>query len=90
MIEYHVEHAMLHIERLVREDIAWVDVKSEIMTDYNDRLQREIEAIGVWYAGCTEYYRAPSGRVVTQWPHTMGEHRDMLAKIDPDAYEVGP
>ncbi|MCH2170429.1 NAD(P)/FAD-dependent oxidoreductase [Myxococcota bacterium] len=90
MIEYHVEHSMLHIERLAREDIAWIDVRSEIMDDYNDRLQKEIEAIGVWYAGCTDYYRAPSGRVVTQWPHTMGEHREMLAQIDSDAYEVGP
>ena len=89
MIEYHVEHAMLHVERLADEGLSWVDVKPDTMAEYNDRLQKEIEAIGVWYAGCTDYYRAPSGRIVTQWPRTMGEHRDMLTKLDADAYEVG-
>ena len=89
MIEYHVEHAVLHIERLAEEGLRWVDVKPESMESYNDQLQRDIEAITVWYAGCTDYYRAPSGRVVTQWPHTMGEHHEMLASLDPCAYEVG-
>ena len=89
MIEYHVEHAMLHIERLAREDIGWIDVKPAVMADYNDRLQKEIQAIGVWYAGCTDYYRAPSGRIVTQWPRTMGEHRDMLHSLDLEAWETG-
>ena len=49
----------------------------------------EIEAIGVWYAGCTDYYRAPSGRIVTQWPRTMSEHREMLNTLDLDAWETG-
>ena len=64
-------------------------IKPQAMTEYNDRLQKEIEAIGVWYAGCTDYYRAPSGRIVTQWPRTMSEHREMLSKLDPDAWETG-
>lgn len=89
MIEYHVEHAVLHITRLADEGLAWVDVKPEPMASYNAQLQRDIEAIEVWYAGCTDYYRAPSGRIVTQWPHTMGKHHEILSTLDLDAYEVG-
>jgi hypothetical protein len=59
------------------------------MAEYNELLQKEIETIGVWFAGCTDYYRGPSGRIVTQWPRTMGAHRDMLHAIDPEAWETG-
>ena len=89
MIEYHVEHALLHIRRMVDEGYDWVDVRPEPMADYNEEIQREIEGIGVWQAGCTDYYRAPSGRVVTQWPRTMGEHRSLLGELRPGDYEVG-
>ena len=88
MIEYHVEHAMLHIQRIADEGLAWVDVKPEPMAEYNEELQREIAAVKVWFAGCTDYYRAPSGRIVTQWPRTMGQHHEMLSSLDLDAYEV--
>jgi hypothetical protein len=34
------------------------------------------------------FARAPSGRIVTQYPYRMGDLRDALAKLDLDAYEV--
>ena len=74
---------------MVEEGYDWVDVRPEPMADYNEEIQREIEGIGVWQAGCTDYYRAPSGRVVTQWPRTMGEHRSLLGELRPGDYEVG-
>ena len=89
MIEFEVEHALLHIQRMTDEGLAWVDVKPEPMAEYNERLQAAIAEVGVWQAGCTDYYRAPSGRVVTQWPHTMGELRDSLNHLELDVYEVG-
>jgi cyclohexanone monooxygenase len=42
----------------------------------------------VWQAGCSNYYRAPSGRIVTQWPHTMTEYRARTLRPDPEAFEV--
>ena len=88
MIEYHVEHAVLQIERLIDEDLAWIDVKPDAMADYNEQLQKDIANVTVWGAGCTDYYRAPSGRIVTQWPRTMNEHHDMLSTLDPEAFEA--
>ena len=38
MIEYHVEHAMLHLARLAEDDIDWIDVKPTVMAEYNDCL----------------------------------------------------
>lgn len=88
MIEYQADHALRQIERIAHEGLAWIDVKPAAMAAYNDTLQREIAAIELWSAGCTHYYRAPSGRVVTQWPHSMAAMEQALATLDEDAYEV--
>jgi cation diffusion facilitator CzcD-associated flavoprotein CzcO len=90
MIECQVEYALRQIERIAREDLAWLDVRPEPMERYNDEIQRSIAGVRVWQAGCSGYYRTPSGRVVTQWPHSMTEFRTRLEKPDADVYEVMP
>jgi cyclohexanone monooxygenase len=88
MIEYQADHVLRQLQRIERERLAWIDVKPAAMAAYNLELQREIEAIAPWQAGCTDYYRAPSGRVVTQWPGSMSALARALSGLDAEAYEV--
>jgi hypothetical protein len=77
---------MRQIERIDREQLAWIDVKRDVQTAYNEQLQRDMETVGPWQGGCSTYYRGPSGRIVTQWPHTMTEYREMTSRPDEAAY----
>jgi cation diffusion facilitator CzcD-associated flavoprotein CzcO len=86
MIESQVDYVMRQIERIDREQLAWIDVKRDVQTHYNEQLQRDMEAVGPWQGGCSTYYRGPTGRIVTQWPHTMTEYREMTARPDDQAY----
>lgn len=88
MIECQVEYALQQIQRIANEDLAWLDVRPEPMERYNDEIQQAILGVRVWQAGCNGYYRTPSGRVVTQWPHSMSEFRKRTAKPREDAFEV--
>ncbi len=88
MIEYQVEYALAHIRRIADRKLAWVDVRAEPMARYNDWVQEGIAGIEPWHASCNGYYRSPSGRIVTQWPHNMTTFKDQTATIDQDAYEV--
>jgi cation diffusion facilitator CzcD-associated flavoprotein CzcO len=88
MLEYQADHVLRQIQRIAREGLAWIDVKPEAMDAYNAELQRELAALEMWQGGCTDYYRAPSGRIVTQWPRSMPEMERALAGLDEDAYEV--
>lgn len=90
MIECQVNYALQQVERLVREDLAWIDVRPEPMERYNDEVQQAISSIEVWQADCNGYYRTPGGRVVTQWPYSMSEFRDRTATPEADAFEVAP
>jgi cyclohexanone monooxygenase len=78
------------IQRIAREGLAWIDVRPEPMAAYNDEIQRELESIAMWDAGASDYYRVPSGRIVTQWPRSMPALERALASLDEDAYEVAP
>lgn len=91
MIEWQTVHIVKHLERIVGERLAWIDVKTEPMREYNVKVQEDIHSIEAWSSptSCNTYYRAPSGRVVTQWPHTMGRYRDSIEEPEFDVYEAG-
>ena len=88
MLESQVAYVVRQLERMQAEDLAWIDVRPEAMARYNDAIQREIASVAVWQAACNGYYRSPSGRVVTQWPHTMAEFRRRTQQPDAEAYEA--
>jgi cyclohexanone monooxygenase len=50
-----------------------VDVRKRTMTAYNRRIQSAMEGT-VWLAGCANYFKAPSGKVVTQLPYSGGQY----------------
>jgi cation diffusion facilitator CzcD-associated flavoprotein CzcO len=88
MIECQVDYVMQVLQRMDEEGIAALDVKREVMDEYNAALQDTLAGVEVWQAGCHGYYRVPSGRIVTQWPGSMSEYRARTQRPDPDAFEV--
>ena len=89
MIEYQTNHVLAQVERLANEEIAWIDVKPEAQAAYNEKVQEAIAGVSVWNHEVNGYYRSPSGRVVTQWPFSMTEFREMTETIHPDDYTTG-
>jgi len=90
MLEAQSTHIVSQVRRLRDEGLAWVDVRPEAAAAYDDEIQRGIAGVAVWQVDCGGYYRAPSGRVVTQWPFSMTDYRERTETIDPGAFECGP
>jgi len=88
MIESQANYALQQIERISREGLAWIDVLPEPMERYNKEIQQAIENVEVWQANCNGYYRSPSGRIVTQWPHSMTEFKRRTLESDAQVYEI--
>ena len=76
-------------DSLDAEGAAWLDVKREVMDRYNDDLQAAIDGVDVWQASCNGYYRAPSGRIVTQWPYNFTEYRSRTERDDLSSFDTG-
>ena len=65
--EAQAHFVMGALRAMHRLGIGAVDVRRRVMDRYNRRLQADL-ADTVWVAGCNNYFRAPSGKVVTQLP----------------------
>ena len=88
MIECQVDYVMQLLQLIDECELAWIDVKREVMDDYNARLQEDLDGVEVWQAGCSTYYRTPSGRIVTQWPNSMSEYRARTERPTLDVFET--
>lgn len=49
-----------------------LDLRPEVLTGFDAEVQRRLNA-SVW-AGCASWYRAPDGRIVTNWPGLPSEY----------------
>ena len=88
MLEIQVDYILKQIKRLEREQLAFIDLRPEVERSYNDSMQKEIKAVEVWAANCGNYYSAKSGRIVTQWPHTIDEFASRMVRPDEQVYEA--
>ena len=89
MIECQVHYVMQMLDAMDDHDLAWVDVKRDVMDEYNQAIQRALDDVEVWHAEVNGYYRV-GDRIVTQWPGSMSSYRDRTLHVDLDAYESAP
>ena len=89
MIEYEAQYAVKTIRAMDAAGIDWVDVKRDVMDEYNAQLQADLDGVEVWKGGCSHYYLAESGRMVTQYPHSMFDYRESVAEPDLEEFETG-
>jgi cyclohexanone monooxygenase len=87
MVECQAVYIARHLQWMDRNDITWIDVRPDVMKAYNEELQTDIGKVELWKGGCHNYYRASSGRIVTQYPHTMTVYRSRTMVPDWDAFE---
>jgi cyclohexanone monooxygenase len=56
-----------------RRRLGVLEIKASVLRAYNKKLQAAMVGT-VWLAGCTNYYTAPNGKVVTQLPYSGGRY----------------
>jgi cation diffusion facilitator CzcD-associated flavoprotein CzcO len=87
MIECQVGYIVAHLGRMRDDGATVIDVKPEVQARYNEHLQRDLDQVEVWQrSACHGYYRSTTGRIVTQWPHTMTTYRELTERPDFEAY----
>lgn len=87
-IECQSAYVVRHLEWMERDNLAWIDIRPEVLDAYNVEIQRKIGAIPAWNAGVSGYYRTEDGLNVTQWPDGMQYYQDVTSGLDTAAYET--
>ena len=68
-LEAQAHYVMGALRAMTALGLGSVDVRRRVMDRYNQRIQAAMAGT-VWVAGCSNYFRAPSGKVVTQLPYS--------------------
>ena len=89
MLERQVDYILGKLAFMEAEGLDWIDLRREVMEAYNESLQRDMDRVEVWRTLGSKYYRATSGRIVTQWPHNMAAFATATSAPDADAFEQG-
>jgi cation diffusion facilitator CzcD-associated flavoprotein CzcO len=89
MLEFQVEYMMRRLEEIEGAGVDWIDVRRDVMEEYNAWLQNELESIEVWKSGANDYYRTSAGRIVTQWPHCFAVYKERVDRDDLSSFETG-
>jgi cyclohexanone monooxygenase len=87
MLECQAEFVVRHAQLMDDQHLAWMTVRGSVVDTFNSELQAALENVVVWQTERGGYYRGNSGRIVTQWPHTMDEYCASLRAVSLDEFE---
>jgi cyclohexanone monooxygenase len=83
---HYVVRALRHMRRMRKSYLA---VRARTMTDFIAQIDVWMRGT-VWTTRCHNYFRAPNGRVVTQWPRSARVFWGMTRRFRPADYTFEP
>ena len=86
ILEAQAEFVRRILDDMAGAGVGAVDIRREIHDAYNAEIQRAMEGT-VWLANCNNYYRHPTGKVVTQFPYSGTTFVEMLARVKLDEFD---
>jgi hypothetical protein len=87
ILEAQAEFVRRLLDTMSREAVRAVEVKRSVHDAFNAEIQRALVG-SVWMANCNNYFRHPSGKVVTQFPYSGSMFAQRLAAVDLDAFDT--
>jgi cyclohexanone monooxygenase len=69
MLEAQARYLVRALKHMRRNGRNYVAVRPEALRQFMANVDRWMEGT-LWTTRCSNYFRAPNGRVVTQWPRS--------------------
>ena len=89
MLEAQAHYIVRALKYMRRKRKTYVAVRTETMADFIARIDEWMQGT-VWLTRCSNYFRAPNGRVVTQWPRSARAFWGMTRRFRPADYTFEP
>lgn len=85
MLEAQAHYIVRALKYMRRRKKSYIEVRSEVMSKFLARIDTWMQTT-VWLTRCSNYFRAPNGRVVTQWPRSARDFWGMTRRFRPGDY----
>jgi cation diffusion facilitator CzcD-associated flavoprotein CzcO len=87
ILEAQAEFVCRLLDAMSREDIAAIDIQRGPHDAFNTEIQTALDTT-VWAANCSNYFRHPSGKMVTQYPYSGAMFAQRLAAVNLDVFDT--
>ncbi len=85
--EAQISHALQAIEKIIAEDLKFVDVKQEVQDAYNEGIQGRMKYM-VWSMACSPWYLSEDGKNHSLFPGFAVEYVLRSRNFDASEYEI--
>jgi cyclohexanone monooxygenase len=89
MLEAQARYIVQALEHMRRKRLRYVALRQETMTKFMSKIDQWMRGT-VWTTRCSNYFRAPNGRVVTQWPRSARAFWGMTRRFKAAEYRFDP
>jgi cyclohexanone monooxygenase len=89
MLEAQAHYIVRALKYMRRKGKSYVAVRAETMAEFITKIDQWMQGT-VWLTRCSNYFRAPNGRVVTQWPRSARAFWEMTRRFRPDEFTFAP
>jgi cation diffusion facilitator CzcD-associated flavoprotein CzcO len=87
MMECQIDYTLRVMATAKAEGVPALDVKPDIMREFNRQLQDEL-AGSSWTGSCSSWYKHADGRITNNWPGSVEDYKRRTAGFDIAEYEV--
>ncbi len=85
ILEAQARYIVRALKYMRRRNKSYIEVRSEVMTRFLATIDAWMQGT-VWLTRCSNYFRAPNGRVVTQWPRSARDFWRLTRWFRPREY----
>jgi cyclohexanone monooxygenase len=89
MLEAQAQYIVRVLKYMRRKRTSYVAVREQTMREFLAKIDEWMTGT-VWLTRCSNYFRAPNGRVVTQWPRSARTFWAMTRRFRPSDYAFAP
>jgi len=87
MLECQFDYVIKALQALERERVRALDIRPEVMRQFNEQLQQELK--GSSFAGsCNSWYKTADGRVTNNWSGSVEDYKARTSRFELADYEV--
>jgi cation diffusion facilitator CzcD-associated flavoprotein CzcO len=85
--ETQIGYALQAIQKIIAEDIKYIDIRQDVQDRYNEGLQARMTHMA-WSSGCNSWYLSEDGTNRTLYPGFAAEYVLRSRKLRPRDYEI--
>ncbi|GJN97039.1 monooxygenase [Mycobacterium marinum] len=89
MLEAQARYIVAALAHLRRKSKTYIAVRPGVLAEFMAKVDRWMTGT-VWTTECSNYFRAPNGRVVTQWPRSARSFWGMTRRFKPADFSFQP